>query len=78
MQKIEETLLKQVKEAPGTIYTIVITFDPSVEFESLGLKEAKQIMHNIASASLPGREILDLLENEAVVSIELDQETGML
>ncbi len=78
MQKIEEALAKLIKEAPGDTYRIVITFDPGEAFDSLGLKEANRIMHNIASAALSGREITDLSENEAIVSIELDQEAGIL
>ena len=78
MQKIEEALFNRVKKDPGNTYHVVVIFDPSVTLESLGLKEAHRLMHNIASASLSGKEIFDLAANEAIISIEPDQETGIL
>jgi len=78
MNKIETSLLQNMKTNPKKTIQVLINIKEGTDPKSLGLKEYKFLMDEILAASLSAADIRKLSKNKFVVSIEPDEEMGVL
>ena len=75
--KIEANLAELIQKEPHKEYKTVIVFDPTKNTDLLKSDKFNRLMNNILSATLTGVEIMELSENDTVISIEPDMEMGI-
>lgn len=74
MNKIEIGLLRLIEKEPNKSFSVIITFEHTVNIENFQTKEFQFLMENIATASLKSTEIHRVSQNDNVIAIELDHE----
>lgn len=78
MEKIDEKLKHSAESKPGEKFKVLIVVKEGSDLKKLHLNQSKKLMDNIVSASLEGKEVVALAQNEDVISIEKDEEMGIL
>lgn len=78
MDKISAKLLQEIKSKPENEYRVLIVVKNSTVIKNLPIQNARQLMENIASATVSGNDILKLSELTEIESIELDEESHIL
>jgi hypothetical protein len=78
MNKIDEILCRLIEKEPTKEYAVIVVLDSLTNFDELNLKIFNRLMKNIIVSRLTGNEIIALSQNEAIISIELDREMGVL
>jgi hypothetical protein len=78
MEKINKNLKQAAKNKPGEKFKVLIVVKEGSDLKKLSLNQSKKLMDNMVSASLEGKEVEALAQNEDVISIEEDQEMGIM
>jgi hypothetical protein len=78
MKKINDLLAEKIKNAPDFIYKIVIVTKDGSDINSLNLSNSNELMENIYSSQQSGTKILGLSDLDEIISIEEDEEVGIL
>ena len=78
MKKIEEKLAKLINDEPGKEFKVIMVTESNTDFNKLELRQFNRLMDNILSATLTGKEIINLSKNNKIISIEPDMEMNIL
>lgn len=78
MGKLDQTFKESAESHPDEKFNVLIVVKEGADLKKLRLNHPKKLMDNILSASLEGREVVALAQEESVVSIEKDQEMGIM
>lgn len=78
MEKVEKKLAELIIKEPSKEYKIIIVFDDTMNVDIFRLNKYKLLMHNILSTTITGEKIKELSKINAIISIENDQEMGIL
>jgi hypothetical protein len=76
--KIEKTLAELIEAQPDRKFRVLVVHAPETDFSGLQSGLFQNLMDNISSATLTGKDIIHLARKDGIVSIEADLKMGVM
>ena len=78
MANIDRKLKDMLSNNPENTLDILVVIDDGVDVNKLPINKPKRVMDSIYQSSMKGKDILDILDNNNIVSVELDRKMNIL